>query len=34
MGIYLAYLPEDTAKSLFIDADELAPFILLKMQNQ
>jgi hypothetical protein len=34
MGIYLAYLPIEAAKSLFIDAYDLAPLILLKMEDQ
>jgi len=33
-GIYLAYLPKEVPKSLYRDAYDLAPLILLKMQNQ
>jgi len=34
MGIYLAYLRIEAAKALFIDAYDLAPLILPKMQDQ
>jgi len=34
VGIYLAYLPIEAAKSLFIDAYDLAPLILPEMQDQ
>jgi len=33
-GIYFAYLPKEAAKSLFIDANDLAPLILPKIQDQ
>jgi hypothetical protein len=33
-GMYLAYLPMEAAKSLFMDACDLAPLIIPKMRDQ